>query len=299
MDAYDVEQKVVKVGDVVLGGRTGEYPTVLMGSLFFNGHRIVKDADKGEFDEDAAQALIKREGELSRSTGNPRIIDVIGESTQALLRYIEFAARTTDAPLLLDSPFQKVRMEAVRELAGSELMNRIIYNSIAEDYTEEELACLKECGVKHAVVLAFSKRAMRPKDMLRLLEDRLLPAADRAGIRNLLVDVGVLDVPGVGWASEAVREVKDKFGLPAGCAPANALYQWRAKSKKWKEFTGASAAVLTVPQCFGADFLMYGSLANAPWVYPACAATDGLLAYRARLHGVRTLVEEHPLYRIF
>jgi tetrahydromethanopterin S-methyltransferase subunit H len=49
----------------------------------------------------------------------------------------------------------------------------------------------------------------------------------------------------------------------------------------------------------GADFLFYGSLRNAPWVYQAMATTDGLLAYGGRFTGVSISSEEHPLYKVF
>jgi len=48
----------------------------------------------------------------------------------------------------------------------------------------------------------------------------------------------------------------------------------------------------------GADFLLYGPMRFAPWVYPAVAAADALLAYGGRLSGVRPANDRHPLYRV-
>ena len=76
---------------------------------------------------------------MSAATGNPRIIDPIGESSTALINYIEFIAAHTDAPILVDSPQQTARMEALRHFAGSDILPRLVYNSIAEDFSEEEL----------------------------------------------------------------------------------------------------------------------------------------------------------------
>ena len=136
-------QKVYNIGGVELGGQPGERPTVLIGSIFFAGHRIVHDPVRGLFDRELAKDLLHQEAELSIRYGNPRFVDVIGETTEALVNYIEFVAEQTSSPILVDSPSQRVRLETVRHFAHSEVMPRLIYNAIAEDHTEEELDCLR------------------------------------------------------------------------------------------------------------------------------------------------------------
>ena len=300
MHKFSREQKVYSMGGIQVGGQPGERPTVLLGSIFFSKHQIVSDPVKGIFDKEKAKGLLEREGALSAATGNPRIIDPIGESSTALINYIEFIATHTDAPILVDSPQQTARMEALRHFAGSDILPRLIYNSIAEDFSEEELTCIKECGVKSAIILAFSTTAMKPKARIKLLNEKLLPAAERAGIENILVDVGILDIPSVSWAAHAIHLIKEEFGFPAGCAPSNALFQWdKVRKQGTAAFQAAAAAAFALTQCEGADFLLYGPVRFAPWVYPACSAIDGLIAYGGRFSGIRPASREHPLYKIF
>ncbi len=297
---FTADQKVYRIGNVEIGGQPGERPTVLIGSLFFAGHAIVRDRHKGLFDEAKARALLEREGAMAEETGNPRMVDVIGDTGEALIHCLDFVAAHCDAPLLVDSPDPQARLEAVRHFCGSDVMPRLIYNSIDEHCTDEEAATLRECGVKSAVLLALSSRAVRPADRLTLLRDCLLPAAERAGIENILVDTGVLDIPSVGWAAQAVRLVKEELGYPAGCAPANAIYLWhKLRAKGTPAFEAASSVVVTLPQSLGANFVFYGPMRNAPWAYPAAAAMDAMIAYVGRLNGVRPVVKSHPLYRIF
>jgi len=185
------EQKVFNIGGVEFGGQPGERPTVLIGSIFFAGHRIVTDPIKGTFDKAIAKALLENEAEIAAATGNPRCTDVIGDTAEALIRYIEFVAKYTSSPILIDSPSQKVRLAALKYFAGSSLISRLIYNAIAEDYTIEELDCIRDCGLKSAVILAYTARTTKPAARLRFLQDTLLPAATQAGIENLLIDAGV------------------------------------------------------------------------------------------------------------
>ncbi len=87
---------------------------------------------------------------------------------------------------------------------------------------------------------------------------------------------------------------------PAGCAPSNALFQWeKMRTQGDSTFQAAAASVFALTQFEGADFLLYGPMRFAPWVYPACAAVDALIAYGGRFRGVRPASREHPLYKIF
>ena len=297
---FEREQRVYNIGGVEIGGQPGERPAVLIGSIFYARHRIVTDAQAGVFDEEQATALLDDEARVAAFTGNPRFVDPVGSTTEALIRYIDFLASHTSAPILVDSPLQRVRIEAIRHFAGSDIATRLIYNSIAEDRTAEELGAIKDCGIRSAIVLAFSTRAVKPEHKLRLLEDELLPAAAQAGVENVLVDTGVLDVPSVSWSALAIRLVKERLGYPAGCAPANAIWTWeKMKAQGTEAHISATAALLATVLGQGADFLLYGPIRTAPWVYPAVATANALMAYGGRFVGTRPQTEGHPLYKVF
>jgi tetrahydromethanopterin S-methyltransferase subunit H len=300
MFKFNRAQQVYTIAGVNIGGQPGEYPTVLIGSIFYSKHRIVNDPHRGIFNEQKAQVQLQDETEVAALTCSQRIIDPIGESGEALIKYISFCAAHTDVPILIDSPVPEARLEALRHFAGSAVMPRLIYNSIAEDFTERELACIKECGLKTAIVLAFSTAAMRPKDRIALLKKKLLPAAEQAGVENILIDPGVLDIPSVSWAARTIYEIKEEFGFPSGCAPANALFMWdKVRQRGAEAFQAAAIAVYSLVQAHGADFIFYGPMRFAPWVYPACAATDAMLAYGGRFSGIRPATPNHPLFKIF
>ncbi|MTI55366.1 [methyl-Co(III) glycine betaine-specific corrinoid protein]--tetrahydrofolate methyltransferase MtgA [Geosporobacter ferrireducens] len=306
MFRFSTDQFVYDIDGVKVGGQPGEYPTVLIGSMFYRGHKIVKDSEKGIFDEAAARALLDQEAELSEETGNPRIIDVIGDTVEALTRHAEFVLKYTNAPILFDSACPEVRIQALKNFAkDASVINRIVYNSIEENYTEEELAAIKECGVKAAVILAFSKKHLKPAKRVELLtgddkQEGLIRAAKRAGIEKFLIDPGVLDVASSSWTTKAIYDIKEQFGYPGGCASSNALYLWKKmRSKGSPYFEAAGASVFTYPVTQGADFILYGPMINAPWVYRAVATTDGIIGYTNKLTGTKLGTNQHPLLKIF
>jgi tetrahydromethanopterin S-methyltransferase subunit H len=300
MQRFSAEQKHYAIGGVEIGGQPGERPPVLIGSLFYAGHRIVTDPTAGAFDEAKAARLLDDEADAAAFTGVPRFVDPVGSTADALMRYITFVATRTDAPILVDSPSQAARIECIKRLAGTDLVPRLVYNSIAEDCTPEELSAIRQYGVKSAILLAFSPSALPPKRRLALLEEKLLPAAESAGIENILVDTGVLDMPSLAWAALAIREVKDRLGYPAGCAPANAICNWNAMTERSPTaHIAAASAALALAVDEGADFLLYGPMRFASWAYPAVAAASGLVAYGGRFTGVRPATRDHPLYKVF
>ena len=43
MFRFEKEQKIVNAGGIKVGGQPGEVPTALTGTIFYIGHKIVKD----------------------------------------------------------------------------------------------------------------------------------------------------------------------------------------------------------------------------------------------------------------
>jgi tetrahydromethanopterin S-methyltransferase subunit H len=108
-------------------------------------------------------------------------------------------------------------------------------------------------------------------------------------------------IPSIGMGAWACLRVKEELGLPAGGAPGNATAIWE-QPEDW----GSDVAKINyvapqmVPLTLGADFLLYGVIEAAPWIFPACAAVDAMIASTAQIeHGIETLTEEHPLYKLF
>ena len=119
-----------QVGKVSIGGAPGERPAVLIGSLFYHGHKIVQDEVAGAFDKKEAEALIKQQDEFSQKTGNPCMIDLVGASPEAMVKQLEFVASVTDTSILIDSPSLSVRLAGLRYAKETGLINRIVYISI-------------------------------------------------------------------------------------------------------------------------------------------------------------------------
>lgn len=299
------KQKIFEIGGLKIGGQPGELPTVLIGSLFHEGHRIVKDRKLGIFDEKEAERLISIQEEMSDKTGVPYMLDVVGDNSKALKRYIDFISEITDSPFLINGPEASVRVEAAEYAEEIGLMNRAVYNSINYTLGEEEINAIRKTELKAAIVQAFNPKNTQPKGMLQILrgtpdKEGLLDGTLRAGIEKFLILTPVLDVASIGFAAQGIYSAKKEFGMPVGTAPVGVVGRWNkveGLGRHAKRLCGASAA--TLAQSMGADFIIYGSVAKARNVFPACAMIDATIAYNAKAFGIKPLTKSHPLYKIF
>ncbi|MFX0116019.1 MAG: tetrahydromethanopterin S-methyltransferase subunit H, partial [Candidatus Hodarchaeota archaeon] len=99
MFRYEKEQTIIKIGNIEIGGQPGELPTVLIGTLFYKGHKIVRDPQRGIFDKMSTETLINRQEEFSDKTGSPHMFDIVGESAEALIKELDFVASVSNAPI--------------------------------------------------------------------------------------------------------------------------------------------------------------------------------------------------------
>ncbi|MHA1870432.1 MAG: hypothetical protein ACTSXF_05740, partial [Promethearchaeota archaeon] len=133
--------------------------------------------------------------------------------------------------------------------------------------------------------LCFGAGALTPKKKLSLLKGKegkegLLSKVERIGIENYMVDVAVLDIPSLSIAANSIRLVKEELKVPAGCAPINALAEWSNRKMFGKQgYITSTASIATYMMDAGADFIMYGSINKADYVFPSVALISGINAY--------------------
>ena len=293
------EQKIFEVAGVKLGGQPGQLPTVLIGSIFHKGHKIVEDHVKGVFDRRRAEHLINLQDEYSDRTGNPCMVDVVGETIEALNRYIDFVSSVTDSPILVNGVDPSVRVKALRHVVEVGLKNRVVYNSLNFRCTWEELQAIEEMGLEAAIIQAFNPRDPTPRGMLSIITS-LLERVGEYGVSKPLILTPVLDIPSIGLTAAGLRLIKENLGMPTGCPPVGVVGRWRSKTEyDPSAIDSCRGATVALVQSMGADFIIYGSLSKAPCIFPACALVDAMIAYYARFQGVKQLTRSHPIYKVF
>lgn len=301
MFKFNTKQSIYEAGRVKIGGQPGELPTVLIGSIFWLGQKMVQDANKGIFDAKEAENIINKMQTWSDISGVPFAFDIVGTTEEAFAKYIDFVSKHSEAPLMLDAMSPKTRMAAAEMAKKMGLQDRCIYNSVYKGVTDVELAKLKESGIKMSIVLADNPKDNSLDGKMKVLEEALA-LADKGGITKPLIDTAIpAFAPDMGTAVRAIPKIKEKFGHPTGLGTGNVVTTmgW-VKANVAKEFRkGCVTATNAIMQTIGADWLMFGPAEQSDWVFPAVAIVDTYVASAMADLDIRPLDETHPIFKVF
>jgi tetrahydromethanopterin S-methyltransferase subunit H len=302
------KQSIYQIGSIKIGGQPGELPTVLIGNLFYKGMPEVTNHKEGSFDKRKVMKWIKVAEELSEKSGTPHLLDLMAMYPKAIRSYITFLTENSRDSFVVDGANPETRMAALVLVEELGIQKKVIYNGVDVKTSQEELEAIQDAGINAAVIMTHNESDYSPKGRLMMLKGSadhmgLLAIAEKVGIRKILVDTVVYDIPSISYAIKAIALVKQELGYPAGCSPANATYEWKSmigNSILREGFAASNASAHTIAQCSGADFLIYGPIKQAKNMIPAVAINDAIIAYFAqRQLGIKPLAKDHPLYKIF
>jgi tetrahydromethanopterin S-methyltransferase subunit H len=295
---YSSKQKTYTISNVKVGGEVGLVPTVMIGSIFYNGHIIVQDPIKGIFNKKIAESQIRRTEEVSDLTGLSTMFDLIAENSVAAENYLNFVFDISELPILLDVVDEKALIESLKYASEQEMIERIIINSLTPHTDDTVYETVKEVGCRNAILLLHSSKYMFSSNKNPVL-DNMLPKVIESGIQNILVDTAVLDIPSLGLALKSINRIKDKYGYPSGCGAHNAVSSWKRLHEKYSIKAASIAIGVTsaFPIATGADFVFYGPIRNAETVYPSIAMIDAAYSQQIIEKRIR-IMRNHPRYII-
>lgn len=300
MFKFNAPQQVFEVGRVKIGGQPGELPTVLIASIFYEGQKIVLNADKGEFNAKEAEELLNKAEHLSDLTGIPFMLDVVGTSEEAFRKYIDFVAKVTEAPFLMDAISPKLRLSVAQYVKEVGLTERAVYSSINKGTPKPELDKIKESGVKAAIILAENPTDNSLQGKITATEQALARARE-AGITKFIIDTSIPAFgPDMGPATRAIYYVKDKFGYPTGMGTGNVVTTcgWIKVNFPKEVRRVHDAAANAIMQTLGADWLMFGPIERSEYVFAAAAIVDTYVLTAMAELDIKPLVDSHPAFKV-
>jgi tetrahydromethanopterin S-methyltransferase subunit H len=300
---FEKQQKVCDIAGVKVGGQPGENPTVLIGSMFHKGDKLIKNRKSGEFDREGARQYLIRLENISEKTSIPAMIDIVGNSADEIAGYLEFVAGETSMPICIDSWQPGTRIEAAKRASEAGLMDRLVYNSLNpwNPEIEAEVEEIAGAGVRHIVVAVFDDEDKLASGRLKSLET-LLPVIEKGGFKNIMVDTTVMNVAAMAFSMQAGREIKERFGFPVGCAPSNGTYMWKELRQLGigNVFAGADAGAHAMASLLWSDFLFYGPMTGTERVFGAVAAAESIKTmFGYAESGEVTAAPAHPARTLF
>jgi tetrahydromethanopterin S-methyltransferase subunit H len=303
---FDQEQKVARIGGVTFGGRPGQYPTVIVPSIFQKGDKVFEGPKRqAGFNEEKARELLQTAEKLSVETGVPCMVDIVANSGAEFKTYIDFVTAATAMPFCIDAWVMKAKLEGAAYCAEKGLLDRMFYNSLTvwEKDLETEIREIAGMGIRHVLLVAYDPADQMPSGRISGTQ-KILDAIETVGARfeTLFVDTSVMNGPATAFCSLANRLIKEKWGFPCGSAPSNGSYMWKAAREQWgfKGWAGADAALEGLAACLYHDVIFSGPMAGSARLFPAVAMADAYLATLV-FGETRQLPEspDHPLHKLF
>lgn len=290
----------VKVGDYTLGGQLGMNPTILFGTIFFEGQTLLMDSETGTFNEDMAKKQISDNAGAGKSVSVPVFIDVVADTEAAIKKQIDFTANQFDIPFLVDGSDSDVRIAGLKQAYQSNALQKTVYNSIGVDSPDEELEAVINHPPAAIIVSAIDTSNYGTDSAIGILYEikKKLPQNLH---KKLLLDIGFLDEASVKMACQIGKEVREDTGLPVGGAPCNGLQMWDAlRSRSNADFTVCLASTLGFCAAFGMDFLFAGPLRFIRHIAPAQGAVDIYNRYDLMINNRNlSLADNHPMNVMF
>lgn len=297
MFRFEREQLVFDIAGVKIGGQPGENPTVVIGSIFYKGDKSIDEGDK--IREDVAKDLISKYEEVCDKVGLPCMLDVVCTNAKNARERLEFAADATKMPILIDYTTEEAAISGLEVAKELGILDRVLLNSFNPETKSQVYQKAKDVGLKAAVALTYSSKAIISyKERIKLL-DLLIPKMKEAGIEKILVDTVVMDLVTLGLACRAIYEVKSRYGYPCGCGAHNAIALWKSlKQKKDKVLTAACSAVANgLPVAIGGDFVLFGPIGDAEFIVPAMAIISAAYGQVLMEDGKRPSTS-HPRFKL-
>ncbi|MGC8659800.1 MAG: tetrahydromethanopterin S-methyltransferase subunit H family protein [Desulfomonilaceae bacterium] len=302
---FKTEQKVCEVGGVKFGGQPGDYPTVIVPSIFQKGDKVFEGKRKEGFDRQRATELIKMCDKLCVETGIPYMADIVGTKGEEFKAYVDFYTEITCMPFCVDAWVMKPKLEAAAYCAEKGLLDRMFYNSLTvwEKDLETEIKEIAAIGVKHVLLVAFDPADQMPTGRIGGTQ-KLLDAIEKVGAKfeSIFVDTSVMNAPATALCSLSNRLIKEKWGFPCASAPSNGSYMWKAAREMWgqKGWAGADASLEALASCFYHDMIFSGPMAGSDRIFPAVAMANSFLA--TMVFGQNKKLPElatHPIRKLF
>jgi tetrahydromethanopterin S-methyltransferase subunit H len=301
---FETPQKVMKIGHIEVGGQPGERPPILFANMFQTGHKIVQSRKPPTWDKVRALEEIKLVEEMSNETGIPAIIGIVAPSEDEIKAYCEWFLSVNDTMVFqIDTWTEKARRAGARFVKEAGVQDRFNYNSISawDPDIPDQVAELKECGIKSVILQPFDTEDKRATGRLKSLR-KILNDIEGGDFESILVDSTTMNLPTQGFCFLANRMVKEEFGLPVGNAPANGSYMWRACLEQWGRpaFQGMDAAMHGIGAIMWSDWMAYGPTTGTRRVFAAVAAAVAMVTVMAWDEGL-ALPEDpnHPLNKHF
>ena len=196
------------------------------------------------------------------------------------------------------------RTEYAVELVQRAIQLGVNYIDVSRSYRDAEIKVgLALKGQRSKVVVSTKTGAKTRGGAWQHIQESLARLqtdyVDNCHLHGLYEEDDLQTRLGPGGALEALIEAKDRYGYPVGCGAHNAVGAWKQLKKQRDQQLSLACSTIVdgLPAALGADYVIYGPLSLARYLFPAISVIDTSFG-QLLLEKGETLKPSHPRFRL-
>ena len=272
------EKDYLEYQNVKIGFGSFKYPPVLIGTMFYQGQRIIDASDITKFNKEKALKKIEKHMQLSNQYKIPALIEISADTPDAMISYLDFYLDNYKPPFVLGGTLD-ARISGVEYLSEQGYKSEdFIYNAISNLKNQKETELLKNYKIQTAIILILASPNMTSTQRFSYITEKnqpnnvsLFEGLKKLGVKYIWVDGGVVDLESLVHILETQKIISTSLNIPVGTAPNLFLFKYSSPRLNLKFHTRYRRSSIMFIASWYSNFIFYGPIEDATECFASTA----------------------------
>ena len=273
-----LEKDYIRYQNIKVGFGSFKLPPVLIGTMFYQGQRLIDNNDITRFDKDKALKRIENHLQLSNQYKIPALIEISADTPDAMISYLEFYLDNFKPPFVLGGTLD-ARISGVAYLyERGYKSDDFIYNAISNLKNQKEIELFKEYEIQTAIILVLAAPNMTSTQRFSYITDKTQPnnvslfeGLKELGVRYIWIDGGVVNLESLVHILETQKMISTALKVPVGTAPNLFLFKYSSPRLNLKFHTRYRRSSIMFIASWYSNFIFYGPIEDATECFASTA----------------------------
>lgn len=264
--------------DIKVGFGNFNHPPVLIGTMFYQGQRLIDHNDPTKFNEEKALKRISKHFQLSGQYKIPALIEISADTPDAMVKYLDFYLDHFKPPFVLGGTID-ARISGVNYLYEKGYNREdFIYNAISNLKNQKEIDLFKKSLIQTVVILILASPNMTSTQRFSYITDKNQPNNEsifnrlkKLGIERIWVDGGIINIESLVHVLETQKIISTSLNIPVGTAPNLFLFKYSSPRLNIKFHTRYRRSSIMFIASWYSNFIFYGAIEDATECFASAA----------------------------
>ena len=272
------DKDYIEYQNIKLGFGSFKHPPVLIGTMFYQGQRLIERSDITKFNKEKALKKIEKQVQLSEQYKIPALIEISADTPDAMISYLEFYFENFKPPFVLGGTLD-ARIAGVSYLYEHGYKSEdFIYNAISNLKNQKEIELFKKYEIQTTIILILAAPNMTSTQRFSYITDKnqpnnlsLFDGLKKLGVKHIWVDGGVVNLESLVHILETQKIISTALKVPVGTAPNLFLFKYSSPRLNLKFHTRYRRASIMFMASWYSNFIFYGPIEDATECFASTA----------------------------